>query len=161
MTTCFTTQQTVYNTSFPKVVGCPDLSTLKALTLELYKTRAPLLKVSVLDKVKSDKDDFYGDTATPDRAHDPFHVHIFGPLDPYEFEAGFFGVDPKRPLTLFSVCAPELEALSLALKPGDLIDYDGMDHEILTIKRLEDAYFAHTNYCLEFVLATDLPEIGS
>lgn len=154
----------IHNTVLPNIgapCGQEELSVLKGMYKEMYVQRAPLLAVNSLQVETSDEDEFYHETRSEDRDYDPFQVHVFGPLDQYMQEMLFFGLDEKRSLTMFTMCVPELEDLSLAVKTGDVIVYDGQDHEILTVKRLEDAYFAHTNYCFELVFATYIPNVGS
>ena len=156
--------QVFHDTAFPDTAACDaDLETQKNLMREVYATQAPLLNYRILDLEASKEDELYHDTRTVDRDYDPpvVQIHTFGPLDPYEYNYGKWGVDEERNLTLFSVCVPELEDLVVTLKPGDVIEYDGQDHEIQTVKRLEDAYYAHTNYAFEFILATYIPNVGS
>jgi len=155
--------QIVHPTQFPRVPGCgvQDLVVYKNLYKEYYARIAPLLSIRSLSKDRTKVNDFYRETKRQDRKYDDYNVHVFGPLDQYEYNAGYFGIDATRNLTAFSICIPELDDLGLELKPGDVILYDGVENEIMTIKRLEDAYFAQTNYCFEFAIATIRPETGS
>jgi hypothetical protein len=156
-------KQTIYS---PELFGIKSecelqqFNIVKNLWLEAYQLYAPLLEVKVLDKVLTRVDDFYGDTLTENRKYIPYHLHIFTPLDPYTYNLTKMGIDQERFLTTFSVLAPELEALNLTLKEGDILNYDGEDQEIMTIKRSEEGYYLHTNYCFEFLISTGLPSKG-
>ena len=158
--------QTIHRSPFPDPVKAPDLDTLKDLYREMYNLRAPLLTYKILENlsVEPDRDDLYNDARTVDRKYVPpegVPLRIFGPLDPETFDFGFWGIDTKRALLNFSLCVPLLEDLSIVCKPGDVIMYDGTGYEIETIKRMEDAYFAHTNYAFEVAVAAFIPTQGS
>ena len=138
-----------------------DLGKLKDLYREYYVRHAARLTLKILDKVASRVDDFYHDTQTGDRVYEPDRImNIFGPFDPYQFNFGFFGIDAARTL-VFVAATPLLEDAKVDLKPGDIIVYQGNDHEVLTVKRKEDSFFDQWNYSFEQSVACFIPNRGS
>lgn len=139
-----------------------DLNKLKCLYKEYYARHAARLVVKVLDKVESRVDPFYRDTRTKDRIYKQpeLVMSMFGPLDPYMFNQTFWGIDATRTL-VFLAATPLLEDAGLVFKPGDLIVYQGAEHEVLTVKRKEDSFFDQWDYNFEMAVATFIPNRGS
>lgn len=138
-----------------------DLEKLKDLYRELYARHAARLVVRRLDKVESHVHSFYHDTRTKDRIYLPdVEVSIFGPFEGWTRNLTFFGIDNEKAL-VFVVALPILEDLGWMLKAGDLIVYQGVEHEVLKIGQKEDSFYAQWNYNFELNVATYVPNRGS
>ena len=139
-----------------------DQEKVKDLYREYYALHAARLTVKILDKEASREHSFYNDTRTKDRVYLPDQtVSMFAPYSSSSaFNQVFWGIDETR-TRIFTVCVPLLEDLGIVFKPGDLILFDGQDHEVLTSRRKEDAYFDQWNYAFEREIATHIPNRGS
>lgn len=153
--------ETVYNNVFPVTA---DVEVVKNLYREFYTRTAPILHFKVFDpeatrKVAMAKT--YHEARTEDRRYSlEVDVHILGPFDPYMAEVYFWGLDPTRSL-VFTCCMPIMEDLGVTPKVGDVLVFNGIDNELLTAKAKPESYFAHSNYALEMILATQIPNVGS
>jgi hypothetical protein len=138
-----------------------DLNKLKDLYKEKYARHAGRLVVRRLNKPESQKHPFYNDTRTKDRVYfDPVTIPIFGPFDGFERDLGYFGIDRKKAL-VFVAATPIMEDLGWTFKNGDLIVYQGVEHEVLKVGRKDDSYYDQYDYSFEINLATYIPNRGS
>ena len=138
-----------------------DQTKLDSLYREFYGRHAATLTVKSLDKEKSRVHSFYNDTRTKDRKYlSEAEVLMFGPFEPYLFSQTFWGIDQTRSL-IFTASRALLDDAGLELKAGDLILYQGVFHEVLTVKRKEDSYFDQRGYNFEWAVATYVPNEGS
>ena len=142
-----------------------DLGALKNFYKEFYKRHFPCLTYKSLNASQPAKTTIYGEVEPySDRQYTDYSMPILFSMDPEEFNAYTYGIDPTRQV-IFYICQPILEEdflpTILKVKAGDQILFDNHEYEIRTAKRKADRYFAFFNYAFELAIVADIPNPGS